>query len=86
MVGSPQASGQQGPSGGGLGNLAGSDLGTGSGWKQRRQNQAPLRSDETRSPSATANLRAAFVAPLHRSECPRPLWRAPRSRVDGPLA
>ncbi len=31
---------------------AGSDLGTGSGWRQSRQSQTPLRSDETRSQSA----------------------------------
>jgi hypothetical protein len=38
--------------------LAGNDLGTGSGWKQSRQNQT----GETRSPSTTANLHAALAA------------------------
>lgn len=65
-----QTSGLQGHSGGGWGDLAGNDLGTGSGWKQSRQNQTPLCSDETRSPSSTANLHAALAAPL------RLFWRS----------
>jgi hypothetical protein len=65
-------SGVQGHSGGGWGNLAGNDLGTGSGWKQSKQNQTPRRRDETRSQSAIANLRAAAATPLHRSECRHP--------------
>ncbi len=60
-----QTSGLQGHPGGGWGDLAGDDLGTGSGWKQSRQNQTPLCSDETRSPNTTANLSAALAAPLH---------------------
>ena len=62
-----QTSGLQGHSGGGWGDLAGDDLGTGSGWKKSRQNQTPLCSDETRSSSTSANLHAALAAPLHLS-------------------
>jgi hypothetical protein len=60
-----QTSGLQGHPGGGWGDLAGDDLGTGSGWKQSRQNQTPLCSDEIRSPSTTANLSTALATPLH---------------------
>ncbi len=73
--------GLSGRSGGGLGNLAGSDLGTGSGWQQSKQQRTPLRIDETKSPSATANLRAALAAPLRRSERPRAPAVLLRSRV-----
>ena len=55
----------QGHFGGGWGDLAGNDLGTGSGWKQSRQNQTPLCSDETRSSSSTAHLDTALAARLH---------------------
>ena len=34
-------------------------------WKQSRQNQTPLCSDETRSPSSTAHLGTALAAQLH---------------------
>ena len=82
-----QTSGLQGHSGGGWGDLAGNDLGTGSGWKQSRQNQTPLRSDETRSPSTTANLHAALAAPLHLSFVLLTLGPCGRlcSRVKGPV-
>ena len=81
-----QTSGLQGHSGGGWGDLAGNDLGTGSGWKQSRQNQTPLCSDETRSPSTTASLRAALAATLHLSFVLLTLGPCGRlcSRVKGP--
>ena len=60
-----QTGGLQGHFGGGWGDLAGNDLGTDSGWKQSRQNQTPLRGDETRSPSPTAHLDTALAAQLH---------------------
>ena len=68
MTSSPQStSGLQGHFGGGWGDLAGNDLGTGSGWKQSRQNQTPLRSDEIKSPNSTAHLDTALAARLHLS-------------------
>ena len=60
-----QTSGLQGHFGEGWGDLAGNDLGTDSGWKQSRQNQTPLRGDETRSASPTAHLDTALAAQLH---------------------
>ena len=60
-----QTSGLQGHLGGGRGDLASNDLGTDSGWKQSRQNQTPLRGDETRSPNPTVHLDTALAAQLH---------------------
>ncbi len=74
-----------GGSGGGWGDLAGSDLGTGPGWKKIRQNQTPLRSDETKSPGACTQLSPRrSTLPLLRVSSP-PALRL-RSRVKGPAA
>ncbi len=73
-----KASALQGRSGGGWGDLAGNDLGTGLVRKQSSQNQAPLCSDETASQSSTANLqgqsfREAIRFPLERGVENEPL-------------
>ena len=74
--------------GGGWGDLAGNDLGTGSGWKQSRQNQTPLCSDETRSPSSIAHLDTALAARLHLlfalslDGSPRRGRHGPRAQLD----
>ncbi len=61
------------------------DLGTGSGWKQSTQNQTPLCSDETKSPSACTQLASRHSA-CPCSECPRPSRCVCARESRGPLA
>ena len=60
-----QTSGLQGLYDGSCSDLAGNDLGNGSGWKQNKQDQTPLCSDEIRSRSTFNNQIAALTTQLH---------------------
>ena len=60
-----QTSGLQGLCNGSWSDLAGDDLGIGSGWKQSKQNQTPLCSDGTRGRSTLDHLIAALAMQLH---------------------
>ena len=60
-----QTSGLQGLCDGSWSDLAGNDLGIGSGWKQSKQNQTPLCSDGTRGRSTLNHLIAALATQLH---------------------
>jgi hypothetical protein len=65
MGSSNQTSELQSHFSGGWGDLAGNDLGTGSGWKHSRQNRTPLCSDETRSPNSIAHIDTPLAARFH---------------------
>ena len=59
-----QTSGLQGLCNGSWSDLAGDDLGIGSGWRQSKQNQTPLCSDGTRGRSTLDHLIAALATQL----------------------